>query len=118
MVKHKCVHCGKYFYSSYRRSSHELFFHGKFAPIKVLPKASWENTDSVIYEHRKLVNSVKRQEDRVKHIKETKIFKDKRNRRWSAYREILQFELRKLDAMKRSLISFEKESKEKGVEIG
>jgi len=119
MIRHNCSFCGLYFYSKYRLSSHELFFHGKYiSKITHLNDVSWENIDMVMVEHRKLTNALKRQENRVKHIKETKKFRDKRNRRWAEYREVLQFELRKQDAMKRSLKLFKKEAKENGVEVG
>ena len=122
MTRHNCSFCDLYFYSKYRLSSHELFFHGKYiseqTTIGELRHLSWENQDMIMVEHRKLTNALKRQENRVKHIKETKKFRDKRNRRWAEYREVLQFELRKQDAMKRSLKLFEKEARAKGVEVG
>ena len=117
MPRHNCLHCGLYFYSKYRLSSHELFAHGKFIPTMVLPKVSWKNRDSITYEYRRLSNSVKRQESRIKDIEKTKKFRDSRGRRWSNYRTILQFELRKLDAMKKSLKGFEREATKKGVVV-
>tara|TARA_Y100000310_G_scaffold342771_1_gene447356 strand:- start:1664 stop:2020 length:357 start_codon:yes stop_codon:yes gene_type:complete len=111
MPRHGCVYCGKYFFSESKLSSHTLFFHGKWKPDKILPKQSWASRERALYESTKMENQIKRQELKIVKIKATKKFRDARNRRWNSYRSILQFELMKLEAMKKSLILLQRESR-------
>ena len=109
MPRYGCIYCGKYFFSEQKLSSHTLFLHGKWKSSKILPKQSWANKERTLYESTKMEKSIKRQELRIEKIKSTKKFRDKRNRRWNSYRSILQFELRKLEAMRKSLIILQRE---------
>ena len=111
MPRYGCIYCGKYFFSAYKLSSHSLFFHGRWKPDKILPKESWANRERALYESGKMENQVKRQVLKIEKIKATKKFREQRNRRWNSYRSILQFELRKLEALRRSLIILQRESK-------